>query len=85
MVEVLVPVPVPCHVQMIPPPVPTLPAVAPGDTRGTLEALLADLRAWRRAYEAQRIAAEACAVAPGGPESDDLPPGVPTPLPTPSP
>lgn len=59
-VEVLVPVPVPCHVQMIPPPVPTLPAVAPGDTRGTLEALLADLRAWRRAYEAQRTAAEAC-------------------------
>jgi len=76
---------IPCHAEMITPPAETLPAVAAGDTRGTLEALLADLRAWRRAYEAQRIAAEACAAAPGGPRIDDLPQGSPTPLPTPSP
>jgi len=74
-VEVTVPVPVPCHVTIVPPPAERLPGVAPGDTRAILEALVADLLAWRRAYTAQRIAVEACADAPGGPRIDDRPSG----------
>lgn len=70
-VEVLVPVPVPCHVELIPPPVEQIATVAAHDTEAILQAILADLLAWRRAYEAQRTAAEAC------------PPPTPTPTPIP--
>ena len=60
-ITVDVPVLVPCHVPLVEPPEQAIAAVAPGDTAGTLRALLADLEAWRRAYEAQREAARACA------------------------
>lgn len=61
LVEVNVPVPIPCHVPIIPPPKPQIDGARSGDIRGILEAVLADLIAWRHAYTAQVAAARACA------------------------